>query len=95
MLTHVDEMRQFIDMSREERIRVLCESYLDLPQEPMPEMEVPSVDQEIIADLNEVMEKLQSYQEFSEDQTYAMGVEVGLQMAAEMIEQVIRRYSGE
>jgi hypothetical protein len=98
MLTHVDEMRKFIEVSREERMRALLEAYVN-PQ-PAPAVELPPPPDksvEMLAELKDLIARLQSYQELADNQDYAMGVEVGLQMASEMIEHIIHKYqdSGE
>lgn len=44
-------------------------------------------------ELSDVVFKLRSYRELSEDQNYALGVEEGLELAAEMISRLLERHN--
>jgi len=60
--------------------------------EPAP---VPAPIGSIFEDLHDVVFKLRSYTESEENNDLGFGVELGMQRAAEMIENVMRRYQPE
>lgn len=74
---------------------IMVTENLDLADadDAVPELIVESSDVQtpLLADLAEVVFKLRAFME-SSDGDYALGVEMGMQRAAEMIENVIRRH---
>lgn len=90
-------MRGFIYLAEEYMAR-LEEAASDLTEVEMTPVVVAPVDTHspVLSDLRDVVFKLRAFME-AEGGDYALGVETGMQRAADMIERVIRTYqpSGE
>lgn len=91
MLNHIDEMRLFMEVSDHKK-KLLQEAYT--PEEVVL---VEEVDHKamLLEELQFLMSKMKGYSESTGSQDYAMGVEVGLNMAAEMIENLISKINEE
>lgn len=84
------QMREFIMAT--ERLN-LAEAAADCP-EPIIETSVSDVPVTVpVTELGDIVFKLRAFME-SADGDYALGVESGMQRAADMIENLIRRYRG-
>ena len=84
MRNHIDEMRLFIhECSLQKQQDVIIETQ-SLP--------VQNTDELLMEDLESVLVKMKTYQENSSDQSYAMGVEVGLSMACELLENILKHH---
>jgi len=64
----------------------------DTVEQPEPLIESPSTDVTLVQELADVVFKLRAFMESSNDE-YALGVETGMQRAADMIENAIRRHT--
>jgi len=87
--TFITEMRGYILLA-EELLPSASECVLedqDTSDEALPVSEPP-----IIADLRDLAFKLRSHTE-NEDSEQALGVELGMQRAADMVENLIRRHT--
>jgi len=89
MTNHINEMRFFMEVSKHEKTAVIQESVIEEVQVEQDH----SVN--IFEDIQDAISKMKYYQESSSDNTYAMGVEVGLNMAAEWLENLIDKYRAE
>lgn len=88
-----EQMRNFILVTE-----ALMESYARGHFTPEPVEEEVIVEEEgphpILTDLHDIVFRLRAFME-TEGGDYALGVETGMQRAAEMIENLIKRYEGE
>lgn len=66
--------------------------HTDEPESVIQEAVTPPPATALLEDLNHMVFKLRAFMETS-DGDYALGVETGLQRAAEMLENVIRRHA--
>lgn len=85
MKNHIDEMRLFMKVSHEKR---LLQEYYIPDVIAVAELDYKQI---LIDELNLIMSKMKCYTENTGTSEYAMGVEVGLSMAAEMIENLINK----
>lgn len=77
---------------------IMTENLTEFDDEPVGLIEPapsPTPMGSIFEDLHDVAFKLRSYTESQENNDLGFGVELGMQRAAEMIENVIRRYQPE
>lgn len=85
---HVDLMRTYIFLA-EEASASLHEETTQIVEDNTPQIE--PVEPLIIHDLENLVFKLRGFMEASGGD-YALGVESGMQQAADMVENLIRRY---
>lgn len=91
MKNHIDEMRLFMEVSYDKN-KLLQETYA--PEEAFIVEEINYKDM-LVEELNSLVGKMKGYGENTGTADYAMGVEVGLSMAAEMIENLINKINEE
>jgi hypothetical protein len=88
---HQDEqMREFILLAgtlREHGTELLTEDIVAAGD--APDLAVAPV---LLSDLRDVVFRLRAFTESSEDGDVALGIEIGMQRAADMIERVLRSY---
>jgi hypothetical protein len=85
---HVDIMRTYIVLAEAATTGLDEETAKIVEETPVVETETPI----IMHDLGELVFKLRGFMETSSGE-YALGVETGMQQAADMIENLIRRYN--
>ncbi len=85
MAKHLDEMQSYIRIA--EGVKPI--EAITVPDEPI----LPGIDlyAKLLEDLKDTVFKLKSYRELNEDQNYALGIEEGLSLAAEMLIRLIER----
>lgn len=93
MWNHIDEMRLFMEVSDHKKNKLLQENCT--PEEVVVAEEEVDHRTLLMEELNFLMGKMKSYTESTGTHEYAMGVEVGLNMAAEMIENLINKMNEE
>lgn len=88
------QMRRFIEVTSEIDRVTTADRIYEASIEPELIEELPNQSNVIISELNDMSFKLRAFME-SEGGDYALGVETGMQKAAEMIDNLIRRHSGD
>lgn len=91
MIQHLDEMRDYILIASKPLASDESQSDINPPQ--LLEENTAVNNSFITEELNDLVFKLRSYREISHDQRYAVGVEEGLSLAAEMLTRFIERHS--
>jgi uncharacterized protein YlzI (FlbEa/FlbD family) len=86
MAIQSDKMRNFIKIAEKTELLEEVEILPDVP------IVLENDNKPIIEDLHQVVFKLSSYRELNENQNYALGIEEGLSLAAEMINRIIEKY---
>jgi hypothetical protein len=91
MARHLDEMQSYIQIASGAG---LLEAEEEIAPEPQPRTEAVAntATAKLLESLGDVVFKLRSYTELNEDQSYALGVEEGLSLAAEILDRVIDKY---
>jgi hypothetical protein len=86
MARHLDEMQSYIRIA--EGIEP-TEEEIVVPDD----LNLPAIDQygRLLEDVKAIVFKLKSYRELNEDQNYALGIEEGLSLAAEMLIRLIEK----
>ncbi len=85
-----DDIRRYIRLTESSVVRLDEDSDLDV-------IEVPDLDQlseTLLEDVNDMIFKFRSYSESDVNQDYARGIEEGLALAANMLERLLERHSG-
>lgn len=85
-----DDIRRYIRLTESSVVRLDEDSDLDA-------IEVPDLDQlseTLLEDVNDMIFKFRSYSETDGSTDYALGVEEGLALAANMLERLLERHSG-
>lgn len=90
MAQYLDNMRHYIRLTETRTLEADPED--QLLDEIISELDLDDRTP-LLEELNDVIFKLQSYQEVSGSPEYAQGVEEGLALAATMLERLIERYS--
>lgn len=87
-------MREFIMLTEEisSALEPTVQKVIDNDDETSPERD--ENDNELITELGDLAEKLRSHTE-DEDGEQSLGVEMGMQRAADMIDNLLRRYFGD
>lgn len=88
-----ENMRSFMTVAEMYSVETDADAYI-LAEEEAIETAPTSGVEAIMADLKDAVFKLRAFCE-TESGDYALGVEMGMQRAADMIENIIRRYGGE
>ena len=89
MAKHLDEMQSYIKIAGScgfQEDEFLSEDIVASPFQTISDNTL------IIDELNSLVFKLKSYRELNENQNYALGVEEGFNLAAEMLERVVEKY---
>jgi hypothetical protein len=85
------QMREFIYLTEQQVYADYADLFEQQVGEPLLEEQQEVFEHPILHDCRELVFKLRAFME-SEGGDYAMGVETGMQRAAEMVENIIRRY---
>lgn len=83
-------MRSFIFLAES-----LKDSWGEADEAPITEtaiVEEPTADVALLADLSDMVQRMRAFME-TDTGEYALGVEMGMQRAADMIENLLRRYN--
>ena len=91
MARHLDEMQSYIKIA--ESIGLPDDVVLSDDLQPPEELIDPYSN--LVEDLHDIVFKLKSYREINEDQNYALGIEEGLSLAAEMISRLLEKQNQE
>jgi hypothetical protein len=89
MPRHLDEMRQYIDLSTVPSLQPLTEE--KLVEHPLEEI-TPSGPHPILEDLSNVIFKLQAHRVSEGSDDYAEGIEEAITLATNMLTRIVERH---
>jgi hypothetical protein len=89
MAKHLDEMQSYIRIA--ENIATTEDEVLSDNPMPVPEEQADDLAL-LLEDLDNMVFRLKSYRELNENQNYALGIEEGLCLAAEMLLRIMEKY---
>jgi hypothetical protein len=89
MAKHLDEMQSYIRIA--ENITSTEDEVLSGDLTPVVESQADQI-MYLLEDLDNMIFRLKSYRELNENQNYALGIEEGLNLAAEMLARVTEKY---
>jgi hypothetical protein len=90
MALYLNEMQNFIKLASNSNFssEVKEEEVITESVQPL----IPTYSKVLVEDIKDAVFRMQSFREDSVDQNYALGVENGLALAADMITKVIERF---